>query len=230
MIACVHQPNFIPWLGFFAKIAASDIYIVMDNVQFPRNSWVNRVRVGGNSDSTWLTVPTRHAGKLGLRIDEVEISWDSNWTRKHIAALRQRYARSPWMAEVLDPVEQIFHARHQLLAEQNLALIRLVLQLCGIDRKIIRGSALNGEGANSALIVTMCKAVGATTYLAGQGAADYEDLAVYAANGIAYRKTTFAHPVYPQHAGREFEPGLSILDALLYTGPARTRELLGAAV
>ncbi|MGN6183024.1 MAG: WbqC family protein [Thermoanaerobaculia bacterium] len=229
MIACVHQPNFLPWLGFFAKIAASDIYIAMDNVQFPRNSWVNRVRIGGNSPSAWFTVPTRHAGKLGLRIDEVEINWETDWTRKHLATLRQRYTRSPWTAEVLNPIEQIIATRYRLLADQNLELIRFVLQLCRIDRKIVRGSAVSGEGANSTLIVSLCKSVGATSYLAGQGAANYEDLSVYAANGIAYHKTTFVHPTYPQRGG-EFEPGLSIIDALLNVGPERTSELVGGAV
>ncbi|HEX2832197.1 MAG TPA: WbqC family protein [Thermoanaerobaculia bacterium] len=230
MIACVHQPNFLPWLGFFAKLAASDVYIVMDNVQFPRNSFVNRVRVGGSSPAAWLTVPTRHAGRLELRIDEVEINWESDWTRKHVATLRQRYARSAWIADVLDPIEQILARRYRLLAEQNLELVRFILQVCGIERRIVRGSELHGEGANSALIVSMCKTVGATTYLAGQGAADYEDLGVYAAAGIAYRRTSFVHPVYAQRGGRDFAPGLSILDALLNAGPERTSELVRAGV
>jgi hypothetical protein len=230
MIACVHQPNFIPWMGFFAKIAASDTYVVMDNVQFPRNSWVNRVRVGGNGPPVWLTVPVRHASRLDIRIDEVEIGWESEWTRKHVTTLRQRYARSLWLREVLDPFEAVLARRHRLLAEQNLALIEAILRLCGIDRQIIRGSQLQAGGSGSVLIAAMCAEIGATEYLAGKGAADYEDLSVYADRGIGYRRTSYPNPEYPQRGSDAFEPGLSIVDALFNIGPQQTRELLLAAV
>jgi len=235
MIACVHQPNFLPWMGFFAKIAAADLYIVMDNVQFPRNSWVNRVRIGGNGPPVWLTVPARHASRLDLRIDEVEISWEPDWRRKHVTTLQQRYARSQWLRDVLDPFEAALGRRHQLLVDQNVELIQAMLELCGIDRQLIRGSQLQTAGSQvagtgSALIASMCREAGATEYLAGQGAADYEDLAVYAEHGIGYRKANFTHPVYPQRPGGAFEPGLSIVDALLSAGPERTRALLLGAV
>jgi hypothetical protein len=230
MIACVHQPNFIPWMGFFAKIAAADVYVVMDNVQFPRNTWVNRVRVGGNGPAVWLTVPVRHASRLAIRIDEVEISWESDWTRKHLATLEQRYARSPWLRQVLDALQAALERKQRFLVDQNLDLIQRMLFLCDIDRQIIRGSQLAAGGSASELIVAMCREIGASEYLAGQGAANYDDLAVYARGGIAYRTANFEQPEYPQRGGGAFVPGLSILDALLSVGPERTRELLFSAV
>jgi hypothetical protein len=230
MIACVHQPNFIPWIGFFAKIAASDVYVVMDNVQFPRNSWVNRVRVAGNGPAVWLTVPTRHASRLDLRIDEVEVSWESDWARKHVTTLRHRYARSPWLGDVLAPFETALAKRHQFLTEQNLELIEAILDLCGMERKIVRGSRLHAAGSGSALIAAMCQEIAATEYLAGQGSADYEELAPYAERGIGYRRVKYANRGYVQHGGKPFEAGLSIVDALFNIGPQRTRELLLASV
>jgi hypothetical protein len=227
-IACVHQPNYLPWLGFFAKIAASDAYIVMDNVQFPRNSWVNRVRVGGNGPPVWLTVPIRHATRLDIRIDGVEIAWDSDWPRKHLATLQQRYARSPWLRDVLEPIEAVLARRYPLLAEQNLALIEAILGLCGIERNVVRGSRLQAAGSASELIAAMCAEIGASEYLAGQGAADYDELSAYDARAIAYRKASFTHPEYPQRGAATFVPGLSIVDALFNVGPERTREMLVA--
>ncbi|HEX7707859.1 MAG TPA: WbqC family protein, partial [Thermoanaerobaculia bacterium] len=225
MIACVHQPNYLPWLGFFAKIAASDAYVVMDNVQFPRNSWVNRVRIGGNGPPVWLTVPVRHSGLLNVRIADVEISWEHDWNRKQLTTIRQRYARSPFLEPVLGSIEEIFARRHRRLADQNLELIESMLMLCGIDRPLIRGSSMSAEGSNSELIVAMCRETGATEYLAGKGAAAYEDLGLYAEAGIAYRKQDFVHPEYPQRGHSAFEAGLSIIDALLSVGPEKTREL-----
>ena len=226
MIACIHQPNFLPWLGFFAKIAASDVYVAMDSVQFPRNSWVNRVRIGGNAPPMWLTVPIRHLGQLGITIRDVEISWETDWWQKALQTLRQRYARSPWRDEALGAIDTVIAQRHTRLADQNLALIETILAMCGIERKIVRASELHAEGAGSALIVAMCRAIGTTQYLAGQGASEYEDLGAYTEAGIEYRVSEFKHPQYPQRGRETFEPGLSILDALLSAGPDATREML----
>src|SRR3954447_9350269 len=123
MIACVHQPNFLPWMGFFAKIAAADVYIVMDNVQFPRNSWVNRVRIGGRGEPMWLTVPVRHLGRLDLPIAEVEISYESDWVSKQSRTIQQRYARAPFFRTVFASMEEAMASRPPLLADRNLALI-----------------------------------------------------------------------------------------------------------
>lgn len=226
MIACVHQPNFIPWMGFFAKVAASDVYIVMDNVQFPRNSWVNRVRIGGNGLPVWLTVPVRHSGELERRIGDVEISWEHDWSRKHLATIGQRYARSPFLHPVLNSIEEIFSRRHRLLADQNVELIESMLALCAIKRPLIRGTSLPATGAGSALIAAMCRDAGATEYLAGKGAAAYEDLALYADSGIAYRRLDYDQPQYAQRGHDGFEAGLSIIDVLLNVGPERTHALL----
>lgn len=230
MIACVHQPNFLPWMGFFAKIAASDVYIVMDNVQFPRNSWVNRVRVGGRGEPMWLTVPVRHLGRLDLPIAETEISYEADWVSKQLRTVQQRYARAPFFRPVFASMEEALASREPLLAERNLALIRKVLALCGIERRIVRGSELAKTGSSSTLIAAMCRAAGADVYLAGQGAADYDDHAVYAEAGIEYRTAGFVHPEYEQVGVDHFEKGLSVIDALFNIGVERTRGLLAGAV
>src|SRR5204863_3764963 len=102
-------------------------------------------------------------------------------------------------------------------------LIRTVLALCSIERRIVRGSELQSGGSSSNLIAAMCRAAGANVYLAGQGAAGYDDLAVYADAGIEYRTAGFVHPEYEQATGDHFEKGLSIIDALFNIGAERTR-------
>jgi WbqC-like protein family len=225
-VACVHQPNFLPWLGFFSKIAGADLYIAMDNTQFPRNSWVNRVKIGGRGEPMWLTVPVRHAGRLDLPIAEVEISYEVDWVTKHLRTIQQRYARAPHFREIFPSIEQHLAARPVLLEDLNLALIRTLLALCGVEREIVLGRFLAVDGMASALIAAMCRKAEAAVYLAGEGAADYDDLAIYDALGIEYRSAGFVHPEYAQTGGAPFERGLSIIDALFNIGPERTRELL----
>src|SRR4051812_9589800 len=36
MIVTVHQPHYIPWLGYLHRMAAADLFIVLDHVQFER--------------------------------------------------------------------------------------------------------------------------------------------------------------------------------------------------
>jgi hypothetical protein len=213
-------------MGFFAKVAASDVFIVMDNVQFPRNSWVNRVRIGGRGVPLWMTVPVRHLGRLDLPIAEVEISYESDWVTKHLRTIQQRYARAPFFRSVFEAMEETLASRSPLLAERNLAIIRMVLALCGIQRPIVRGSELRSRGSSSTLITAMCREIGANVYLAGQGAAGYDDLSVYTSAGIEYRTAGFVHPEYEQAASGPFEGGLSIADALFNVGPDCTRDLL----
>lgn len=226
MIACIHQPNYLPWLGYFAKIAASDLFIVMDNAQFTRNSWINRVRVAGNGAPLWLTVPVKHPGSLDTPIHAIEIDYRENWVKRHLETLRQRYARCPGKDEVLSSLTAILETRPRGLADLNLALIKAILMRCGISTQVLLGSHLAASGQGSELVAQMCQAAGADVYLAGEGAAAYEDLAIYRAKQIEYRRCDFKHPEYAQRGQPSFLPGLSIVDALSNLGAEQTARLL----
>jgi hypothetical protein len=217
MIVCVHQPNFLPWLGFFAKAARSDIYVVMDNVQFPKNCWTNRVKIAGNGEPLWLTVPVRH-GRLETLIADIEIDHSRDWVRQHRATLEARYSRSPFFKALYPELAGILETRAGRLVELNTLLIRWVLDACGVQTSVVIGSKLKAVGKASKLVVAQCQSVGATAYVAGQGSADYEDMEVYENAGIQYRRLEFHHPEYPQYGRSQFTPGLSIVDALFNVG------------
>ena len=232
VLACVHQPNYLPWLGFFAKIVQSQIYIVMDNVQLPDASFVNRVRIAGAVDPTWITVPVKHPTSRDGPIREIRIDYSSNWIRKHLAGFQHRYGRAPAFKEIYAGLVPVLESRPELLADLNLALIRTVLAACRIETRIVLGSTLGGTGQASALIIDMCKKVGATSYLAGKGAVAYDDLELYKSNDMQYIRAGFRHPTYKQHGTTNFIEGLSVIDALFSIGPDATRALIigGAGV
>ena len=225
MIACVHQPNYLPWLGFFAKVAMSDVYVVMDNVQYSKNTWNNRVKIAGNGDPLWLTVPVRRQG-LETLIANVEIDYSRNWVKQHRATLEARYGRSSYFKAVCPDVTAILELRVGRLVELNTLLIHWVLNACGIETKVVLGSTLDAVGKASTLLVAQCQAVGATEYIAGQGSVDYEDMDAYGTAAIRYRRQTFSHPEYPQLGRAQFLSGLSILDALFHLGGQEVGNLL----
>lgn len=234
-VAAIHQPNFFPWLGYFAKIAAADVFVFLDAVAmpYPRGSWVNRVRLRIAGEARWVTCPVvRRAGEeiRHVAIDDRTVPW----RRKLLGSLETNYhpaahyeALFPWVAGLVSREE----AR---LAEYNVANITAIARRLGIDTPFVRQSELQRPevfaAKGSERLAWICREVGADVYLAGDGADDYEDLAAYERMGIGHRRLGFRHPVYDQHAaGGEFLPGLSVLDALLCAGVEGTAALAGSA-
>ena len=90
----IHQPNYLPWLGYFSKSAHSDVLVLLDNVQFPRRSYVNRVQVKTARGVHWLTQPVLQHGRYDQRIRDVEFS-EGDWASTHLATLQANYGRAP---------------------------------------------------------------------------------------------------------------------------------------
>jgi WbqC-like protein len=230
MRLAAHQPQYLPWLGFFDKMDRVDRFVLLDTVQYKKNEWQNRNRIRIATGWQWLTVPVHY--RFPMTIREVEIDEIGSWRRKHREALRIHHARSGFKDAVLPAIEAIFDEPFPSLAALNLRIVRLLAGLLGVRTPLVLASEVPGlpEGADERLIA-LCRHFGATDYLAGQGGAAYMDLRVYAAAGVRVAFQSFRHPVYRQaYAG--FEPNLSAIDLLLNCGPGsieRIRETREAA-
>src|SRR5258706_2163981 len=109
MIVSINQPAFLPWLGYFHRIAISDLYIVLDHVQFEKNSYVNRNKIRTPSGTAWLTIPLVTSGRFGdLAIDKVEISSISKWQKKMTQTIKQFYNKTPFFDEHFPFLEETF--------------------------------------------------------------------------------------------------------------------------
>jgi len=225
-LLAVHQPNYAPWLGWFVKAAVADRFVLLDDAQFPKASWVNRARVLGPNGPEYLTVPVRHPGRIPIR--EVRIS-DPAWRAKHLRKVQAFHARSPGLGIAEEVLAGAGLDGIEGLSEANEVVLRRMLRALGIDRELVRSSSLGVEaGDPTDRHLALCRAVGARTYLSGRGAQAYNDPARFEAAGIALAYLDFDHPVYPQGGG-EFVPGLSALDFLCRTGE-QARGLFAAAV
>jgi hypothetical protein len=228
-VVAIHQPNFLPWLGYFAKIASCDVFVVMDNAQFPKTggSWSNRVKMRIGGEAAWVTVPIVRAYHGVRSVKEMEIDERSPWRMKLLKTVRMSYARAPHLEEVFPLIEKLLTYPSASLAEFNLFGIRAICTELGIDAtKIVVGSTLSASGAATTLLINMVKAVNGTTYLCGGGASGYQDDDQFAAEGIQLRYQSFSHPEYQQRPGDAFLPGLSIVDALMWCGTSETSRLV----
>jgi hypothetical protein len=212
LVAC-HQPNFLPWLGFFDKLERCDRFVLLDGVQFPRTSrgtYTNRVQLLIGGEPRWLTVPVLRGGVQ--RISEVRIDDRQPWRRKAIATIEHSYARAPGFAATMPLVRELIeHDTDRIAALNEHAIRRLAPEHA---HKLVRQSELGDvPGAATDLLIGLVKAAGGDAYLSGDGADGYQERPRYAAAGLGFRLQGFEHPDTGGPAG------LSVIDARM-RGPA----------
>lgn len=225
-LVAIHQPNFFPWLGFFDKIARSDVFVLMDNVQFPTRSWVNRVRLLVNGAPMWATAPVEHQHGQRPLIAEVEVDETQDWRRRLVRTIERAYGRSPHFRAHFPGVEALVLDPESRLAEYNASAVRSIASMLELDTRFLMGTQVHGEGSATDLLVSMVRSVGGTAYLCGAGSSGYQDDAQLERAGIAVVHQQFEHPVYPQRSSGPFVPGLSVIDALMNWGADPIRRFL----
>jgi hypothetical protein len=225
-IVAIHQPQYLPYLGFFHKIAHCDVFVALDNVQFQKNGLQNRNRIRSPQGWQWLTVPILH--HFGQNINEVQLDQHVPWPRKHWNALLANYARAPFFRQYGQGLKALLlDGSHSKLCDLNMAMTNWVLEQLGSQTSIISASTLGAAGDQTELLINICRAVQANGYLSGPGGRRYMDLVAFENAGITVIWQEFASPVYDQRStDLEFIPDLSVVDALFYCGP-RTAELVG---
>ncbi len=228
-VVAIHQPNFFPWLGYFNKIARSDVFIVLDNVQFPKagGTWMNRVRIVVNGRPAWLTMPVVRAYHGVRSVREMQINNALPWRPRMLNAIRDSYGRAPHFRSVFGFLADALANPTDSLAEFNLAAIRAVTEALGLNpAKLVLGSSLGIERKSTGLLVAVVKAVGGTAYLCGGGAGGYQEDTKFLEAGLELRYQQFQHPVYAQIKTGTFMPGLSIIDVLMNCGFEQARALV----
>lgn len=221
--AALHQPHYLPWLGLIDKIDRSDLFIMLDTVQFERRGWQNRNYVGGHGKPVLLTVPVAQASReeriLDKRIDNTQ-----KWSTKHYRALAEHcYRKAPYWGDFRDEIVHLYETEWEDLAELAIATTRLLMRGFGIDTPILRASELGDfPGRKSELLAQICAKAGANTMLSGDGARDYLDPDIVHRHGVDIEWQGFRHPEYRQHtrgSADAFVPRLSAIDLLLNAGP-----------
>lgn len=218
-VASIHQPQYLPYLGFFHKLIHSDIFVVLDNISFQKNGLQNRNRIKTKQGESWLTVPVLH--KFGQAINEVRIAPDVFWNRKHWNALVSNYSRSPYFSVYGPGLKELLDRKWIHLWEVNVALIKWVLDVCSIQKPFYYASQLKARGEQSELLIDICNLLKVDRYLSGPGGKLYMDLPAFESANVEVIWQEFTSPTYTQMFPEvDFIPNLSVLDALFCCGPA----------
>ena len=216
MKVAIHQPQYLPWLGYLAKWAAADLFVFLDTVQYEKNGWQNRNRIRTADGAHWLTVPV-HA-HLGTPIADVAVDTTQPWRARHVRAIEHAYERAPHLATYQAALRSLLDTEWARLAPLAAASAEWLARAAGITTPVQVASSLTaGGGDATGRLVAICKALGADTYLAGGHGAKYLDAEQFRAAGITVLYQRYEHPVYAQQHG-EFMPFLSAVDLLLTHG------------
>lgn len=217
MIVSIHQPQYLPWLGYFDKIRRCDTFVFLDNVQFKKNEWQNRNRIKTEQKWQWLTVPVIH--RFGQKICEVEINNTVRWGKKHLGALMTHYSKTPFFKEYIGFFEKTYTQDWQNLVDINIHVIEYLAEALGLsERTFVRASKYELREEPTERLVDICKQAGGNVYLSGKDGAGYLDSDKFEKENIQVIFQDYEHPRYPQLYG-EFEPYMSAIDLLFNCGP-----------
>ena len=218
MILSCHQPQMLPYLGFWDKLMKSDVHVVMDNIAATRADFTNRNKIRTPQGWMWLTIPL--VSKNMVKINEIEINNFEVWRSKHWKSIESSYGKAKFWEKYSPIFSDIYDSDWDRLLDFDSALFEAVCGIFNINIPIIALSRLNVEGIATERIINICKAVGADTYLSGSGGRDYLDENRFNEENIKLVYQEFEHPKYKQQF-KGFVKGLSIIDWIFNRGDKR---------
>jgi hypothetical protein len=216
MILSAHQPAYLPWLGYFDKIARADVFVYLDTVQFEKNSFINRNQIKTPQGAMWLTIPIKTKGHTSASLRTTEIDDAQPWRTKHLKSIEMNYRKAPRFEECYPKIETLIRMPETNLAEYCFQQLQFWLKELAIDTQVVRSSELSVNSTKSDLVLDLCQHFSADHYLSGALGRDYliEDDFKKAKISVEYQCFTLRN--YPQLWG-EFIPYLSILDVWMNT-------------
>lgn len=218
MIISVHQPQYIPWLGFFDKIKRSDCFVFLDLVQYKAREFQNRNKIRTKDGAMWLTVPVISKGLRTQKITDVLIDNESDWQNKHWGSIRSNYRRAPFFKRYESFFKETYSLKWEKLTELNVHIIKYILQELRINTPLRFESEIGTTCESTERIIELCRKLNADTYLSGIGGKDYLDEERFREENIKLEYQYYNHPVYRQVFGEPFVAHLSVIDLLFNHG------------
>lgn len=214
-IVSIHQPNYIPWLGYFFKISQSDIFVFLDDVQYSNKGMHDFHYIKTPQGRFRLKIPVK--ANFGDQIIDVRLNNGINWRENHLKQIEVNYKKAQYFGSIFPDLESVYLGNDLSLSNLNSRLIKLISDKLGIRTKFVNSSDLNIKTSKEEKVIDIVSALDGTVYYSGTGAAAYQKDSDFTSRGIELRYSSFKPFKYPQFWG-EFESNVSVLDYLMHCG------------
>ncbi len=224
MIVSIHQPNFIPWIGYFYKICYSDVFVFLDTAQYEKNSYADRNAIKASNAAIQIKLPVKCLHHTDSYCD-VAVNITDYWIEKTLKTLEYNYKKARYFDQVYEDMNRWLKRPDVSLSEYNSLIITDICKKLQFKTKIQFARELHIDSTNIQRIIDICKYFNADTYFSGKGAVNYQNEEIFLNNGIALQYTDFSHPVYDQ-LWNGFLPNLSIVDLLFNEGYEKSSSII----
>ena len=214
-IISIHQPNYIPWLGYFYKISQSHCFVFLDDAQYSNEGMHNYNYIKTQKGLFRLKIPVMQT--LGDKISEVKIKDELGWKQKHLDILETNYKGAPFFKKFYPDFKELLWTENQSLSELNIAIIKFICRKLGIICEFIKASELSISSIREKRIIEICQALGANIYYSGTGARIYQSEENFRDHNIELRYSEFLPFKYKQ-LWNGFIPNVSVIDYLMNCG------------
>ena len=224
MIVVGHQPQYLPYIGIFNKIAKADKFVFVENIQLNKKSWQNRTLIKMKKGGIcYLIIPVYSKGNFFQNIKDVKIV-KNNWRKKHLKTIEQNYNNCIGFNDVFPKIIECYNRNSEFLVDLTIPLMETIMKILNINIPIFYASQLNIHGRKTELLVDICKKTKCNTYLSGQGAKNYFNPIVFEKNNLNHKFNIFQHPKYTQLGG-DFVEGIAIIDLIFNEGVSKSRKI-----
>ena len=221
-VVSIHQPGYLPWLGFFKKIEVSDVFVFLDDAQYVKNGHQNRNKIRTEEGEMWLTIPT--TGKFKTILKDIQIDNTSRWKEKHSKSIVQNYSKAEFFNKYWEEMDIFYQKDYEYLIDFNMEIILFLMKKFEIKTKILFSSELEISTEGSERILDICKLLNAEKYLSGILGKAYLNEDDFIKNNIKVEYQNFQHPKYSQC----YQPFISHMGAidLLFNEGSKSEEIL----
>ena len=211
----IHQPVYLPWLGFFEKVISSEKFVFLDDVQFEKNGFQNRNKIRTYDGEMWLTVPVKVKSQTLLK--DVKINYSVDWINKHKKSIIQNYKKAEFFDNYWLDLEKIYDEKYEYLVELNIEIIKFLFNKLKIKTKTLFSSELDISDKGSNRILEICKNLNADRYISGISGKKYLLIDDFERQKIKLEFQNFQHPTYEQ-VFDPFYPNMAMIDLLFNEG------------
>lgn len=221
------QPYFYPYLGYWQLLNAVEKYVVYDDVNYIKGGWVNRNRILVNNQPHFINIPLLGASPNKL-INEINVNHDERLIKKTLKTIESNYKKAPFFDNVYQIVKESLYYSEQNLAKYLFVVIEKICNYLQIETKLIMSSTIdkNNSLRGQDKVIEICRCLEADQYINAVGGTKLYDFSTFKNNGIRLLFLKSNEIVYRQFDDKSFQPGLSILDVMMFNSVEEIQNML----